>query len=307
MNNVDFPFSFEHPCSLPWMPERIEAALERALQRCESSATPSGLRAALRHAVFPGGARLRPNLCLSVAAACGSRLERDAQCDVAAALELLHCASLVHDDLPCFDDASLRRGRLSVHAAFGEQLAILAGDGLIVLAFETLASTLVSPAILAGLIRCVARGVGANGGLVAGQAWESEPSVGLRTYHRAKSGALFEASTRAGALLGFDANAAWTQNDAWGELGARLGEAYQVADDLRDALADAVSLGKPVGQDMAHDRPNACMILGIEGALDRVRTLLDHAIETIPSCAAPEHVIDWVEGFGKRLWRSAHG
>jgi geranylgeranyl diphosphate synthase type II len=292
--------------------EGIEAALKRALRHCESPATPPGLRAALRHAVFPGGARLRPNLCLSVASACGAKLEFDAQCDVAAALELLHCASLVHDDLPCFDDASVRRGRPSVHAAFGEELAVLAGDGLIVLAFETIASARVSPTILPRLIRCVARGVGANGGLVAGQAWESEQSVGLHTYHKAKTGALFEASARTGAILALDkgvgarsnADAAWAKDDSWGEFGARLGEAYQVADDLRDTLDDEASLGKPVGQDMVHDRPNACMTFGIEGALDRLRTLLGQAIEVMPSCAAPEHVIGWVEGFGSRLYPS---
>jgi geranylgeranyl diphosphate synthase type II len=296
--------------------ERIEAALKRALRHCESPATPPSLRAALRHAVFPGGARLRPNLCLSVAAACGAELEFDAQCDVAAALELLHCASLVHDDLPCFDDASVRRGRPSVHAAFGEELAVLAGDGLIVLAFETMASARVSPTILPRLIRCVARGVGANGGLVAGQAWESEQTVGLHTYHKAKTGALFEASARAGALLAMGAmghatngtigTGAWAKDDSWGEFGARLGEAYQVADDLRDTLDDEAHLGKPVGQDMAHDRPNACMTFGIDGALDRLRSLLDQAIEVMPSCTAPEQVIGWVQGFGARLYPSGH-
>jgi geranylgeranyl diphosphate synthase type II len=293
--------------------ERIEAALKRALRHCESPSTPPSLRAALRHAVFPGGARLRPALCLSVAAACGTELELDAQCDVAAALELLHCASLVHDDLPCFDDASVRRGRPSVHAAFGEELAVLAGDGLIVLAFETIASARVSPTILPRLIRCVARGVGASGGLVAGQAWESEQTVGLHTYHKAKTGALFEASARAGAILAIgqggarsNASAAWAKDDSWGEFGARLGEAYQVADDLRDTLDDEASLGKPVGQDMAHDRPNACLTFGIEGALDRLRSLLDQAIEVMPSCTAPERVIGWVEAFGARLYPSGH-
>lgn len=281
--------------------ERIEAALKRALRNCDSPATPPSLRAALRHAVFPGGARLRPNLCLSVAAACGAELDFEAQCDVAAAIELLHCASLVHDDLPCFDDAALRRGRPSVHAAFGEELAVLAGDGLIVLAFDTIASARVSPSIVPRLIRCVARGVGANGGLVAGQAWESEQNVGLRTYHKAKTAALFEASARAGALLA----GAWSKDDAWGEFGVRLGEAYQVADDLRDTLEDEATLGKPVGQDMAHDRPNACLTFGIEGALERLRSLLDQALAVMPSCAHPEQVINWVEAFGSRLYPSA--
>lgn len=282
--------------------ERIEAALKRAMRYCETSSTPPGLRAAIRHAVFPGGARLRPNLCLSVAAACGANSNPDAQAEVAAAIELLHCASLVHDDLPCFDDASVRRGRPSVHAAFGEELAVLAGDGLIVLAFEVIATARISPAAMPRLIRCVARSVGASGGLVAGQAWESETAVGLRTYHQAKTGALFEAGARVGALL---AHADAGHADAWAEFGTRLGEAYQVADDLRDTLDDESSLGKPVGQDMVHDRPNACMTLGIDGALDRLRKLLHQAIEVMPACSQPERVIDWVESFGARLYPRA--
>lgn len=283
-------------------PERIEAALKRAMRHCETPSTPPGLRAAMRHAVFPGGARLRPNLCLSVAAACGTDVDPDAQADVASAIELLHCASLVHDDLPCFDDAALRRGRPSVHAAFGEELAVLAGDGLIVLAFEVIASARLLPAAVPRLIRCVTRGVGASGGLVAGQAWESESSVGLRTYHQAKTGALFEAGARAGAILAHvDARLA----DAWAEFGTRIGEAYQVADDLRDTLDDEANLGKPVGQDMAHNRPNACMTLGIDGALERLRKLLDQAIGAMPDCPHPERVVAWVEGFGARLYPRA--
>ncbi len=282
--------------------ERVEAALERALGHCESSSTPPGLRAAMRHAVFPSGGRLRPGLCLSVAAACGSEADHDAEADVAAAIELLHCASLVHDDLPCFDDAALRRGRPSVHAAFGEELAVLAGDGLIVLSFEVIARAEVDPILLPKLIRCVAAGVSANGGLVAGQAWESERSVGLRTYHKAKTGALFEAGARAGALL---AGRPERHADAWGAFGIRLGEAYQVADDLRDTLDDEANLGKPVGQDMAHNRPNACLSLGIDGALERLRKLLDDAIEAMPACTRPERVVEWVEQFGARLYPRA--
>lgn len=283
-------------------PERIEAALKRALRHCESPSTPPGLRAAMRHAVFPGGARLRPNLCLSVAAACGADADADAQADVASAIELLHCASLVHDDLPCFDDAPLRRGRPSVHSAFGEELAVLAGDGLIVLAFEVIASARVLPTAVPRLIRCVTRGVGVNGGLVAGQAWESESSVGLRTYHQAKTGALFEAGARAGAIL---AHADACLADAWAQFGTRIGEAYQVADDVRDTLDEESNLGKPVGQDMAHNRPNACMTLGIDGALERLRKLLDQAIEAMPDCPQPERVIAWVESFGARLYPRA--
>ena len=239
---------------------------------------------------------------MSVAAASQARVDIDAQADVAAAVELLHCASLVHDDLPCFDDAPTRRGRPSVHAAFGEELAVLAGDGLIVLAFDIVASARLEPVLVPSLIRCMAQGVGASGGLVAGQAWESEKRVGLRTYHQAKTGALFEAGARAGALL---AGADRRIVESWADFAARLGEAYQVADDLRDTLDDESSLGKPAGQDMVHDRPNACMTLGIEGALERLRTLLDQAVEAMPSCPDPARVTTWVEAFGARLYPQA--
>src|SRR5271166_5032627 len=117
---------------------RIERALGAALAGTGAAGGPPLLAAAMHHAVFPRGARLRARLCLAVAAACGE--DDPASSDAAAAsIELLHCASLVHDDLPCFDDAATRRGRPSVHAAFGEPLAVLAGDALIVLAFQTIA------------------------------------------------------------------------------------------------------------------------------------------------------------------------
>lgn len=117
---------------------RIERALNEAIGQAELPGCPPRLAAAMRYAVFPRGARVRPRLCHSVAAACGE--DHPAATNAAgAALELLHCASLVHDDLPCFDAAETRRGRPSVHKAFGEPLAVLTGDALIVLAFQTLA------------------------------------------------------------------------------------------------------------------------------------------------------------------------
>src|SRR5580700_5180358 len=108
--------------------ERIERTLERAIALAQGAGAPPLLASALHYAVFPGGHRIRPQLCLAVAQACGDGLAATA---AAAAIELLHCASLVHDDLPCFDDADTRRGRPSVHLAFGERLAVLAGDALI--------------------------------------------------------------------------------------------------------------------------------------------------------------------------------
>lgn len=170
---------------------RVESELNEILRAAEGADGPPLLSAALRYAVFPGGARVRPRLCLAVAQACGC--DQPAVANAAAAsIELLHCASLVHDDLPCFDNADIRRGRPSVHKAFNEPLAILAGDGLIVLAFQSLARIgEFAPQRLAPLLSIIGRAVGTVGGVLAGQAWECEPSVRLSEYHQAKTGALF--------------------------------------------------------------------------------------------------------------------
>ena len=215
----------------------------------------------------------------------GERLSQEgwedpgADSTAAAAIELLHCASLVHDDLPCFDDAPVRRGKPSVHRAFGEPLAVLAGDALIVLAFETLARHAAAcPERLATLLLCVGRSVGMPFGIVAGQAWESEPRVDLARYHRAKTGALFAAATVAGAA------SAGADCEPWRMVGEKLGEAYQVADDIRDAASDEDEIGKPVGRDLALGRPSAVIELGLDGALYRLHDLVRGAIDAIPPC-----------------------
>ncbi|HSG88014.1 MAG TPA: polyprenyl synthetase family protein [Pseudomonadales bacterium] len=267
---------------------RIEGTLEAALAprrvRGRLRPGPPTLAEAMHYAVFPGGHRIRPRLCLSVAAACGDSAPALADA-AAAAIELLHCASLVHDDMPCFDGAETRRGRPSVHSAYGEPLALLVGDGLIVLAFEVLANAAqVAPERLAPLLRTVSAAVGAPCGIVAGQAWECEPEPDLRAYHRAKTGALFAGATVAGAV------AAGFEPEGWYRLGARLGEAYQVADDLSDALASEEELGKPVGRDTLLDRPSAVRELGVEGASARLRTLVEEAQASIPDCPHRKHL-----------------
>lgn len=255
---------------------RIERTLENALLRATAPGGPPLLAAAMHDAVFPAGARVRPRLCLAVAAACGE--DSPALTDAAAAaIELLHCASLVHDDLPCFDDAETRRGRPAVHRAYGEALGVLAGDALIVLAFQTLAQVApLAPLRAASLIGLVGDAVGAPHGIVAGQAWESEAAIDLAAYHRAKTGALFAAAAVSGAM------AAGSEGAAWETFGATLGHAYQVADDIRDAAAAADELGKPVGQDSSHDRPNAVARLGVDGALRQLRALAETASGAIP-------------------------
>ena len=256
---------------------RIERALYAAVSRADVEGCPPRLAAAMRHAVFPRGARIRPRLCLAVAAACGE--DAPAVTDAAAAIELLHCASLVHDDLPCFDDADTRRGRPTVHRAFGEPLAVLAGDALIVLAFQALAhGAALTPQRLAPLMLTIAGSVGVPFGIVAGQAWECEDTVDLAQYQREKTGALFAAATVAGAA------AAGAEAEPWRALGARLGEAFQVADDILDATANPDAVGKPVGKDVALDRPSAVRELGLDGAIMRLDTLAAAAVDAVPPC-----------------------
>jgi geranylgeranyl diphosphate synthase type II len=257
--------------------QRVEAALQAAIVRANGPDAPPLLAKALHYSVFPGGARVRPMLCLAVAQACGD--DQPALSDAAAAaVELMHCASLVHDDLPCFDNAATRRGKPSVHALFGEPIALLAGDALIVMAFERLAlAGAVAPLRLAPLIGTIARGVGAPSGIVAGQAWESEPNPPLELYHQAKTGALFVAATMSGAL------AAGADAGPWRALGETLGAAYQVADDLLDAVQASES-DKPLGQDALLDRPSAVAKHGLKGALAQLNALVEQAVESVPPC-----------------------
>jgi geranylgeranyl diphosphate synthase type II len=258
--------------------DRIERALHASLAPSLQGGHPPRLAAAMQHAVFPGGARIRPKLTLAVAMACG---EDDPALSegVAAAIELLHCASLVHDDLPCFDAAETRRGLPSVHRAFGERLAVLAGDALIVAAFDVLGvSARRHLSRLPVLLSTICRGVGMPMGIVAGQAWECEPQLSLSDYQQAKTGALFAAATMAGA------QAAGADGSPWRALGEQLGQTYQVADDIRDVVLDASAMGKPGGQDVALGRPSAARELGLEGALAEFHRLVQATLLTVPVC-----------------------
>jgi geranylgeranyl diphosphate synthase type II len=275
--------------------ESLEVALERAFGRIVGEGTPPRLAAAMRHAVFPGGARFRPALVVAVAEACGRRASHAAH-SAAVAIELVHCASLVHDDLPCFDNAPIRRGRISVHAKYGESLAVLVGDGLIVGAFEELATAVARDAAVVPMIAVLARAVGANGGLVAGQGWEAEPSANVQRYHHAKTAALFEAATCMGAL------AAGVPADPWRALGAALGEAYQIADDIADLVETPTALGKPVGQDLVHARPSAAIELGVDRAFAKLDTVVTRMSAAVPPCAGATELREWLLGACTRLF-----
>ncbi len=279
------------------MQSRIETAINRAIAigQGPGRAAPGRLAAALDYATSPGGARIRPTICMSVAMACGDDKPRVADA-AASALELIHCASLVHDDLPCFDDADTRRGKPSVHRAFSEPLAVLTGDSLIILAFEILARVSPeAPERAAELILTLTQRSGMPGGICAGQGWESESHVDLSAYHQAKTGALFIAATQMGAI------AAGQEAEPWFELGSRIGEAFQVADDLRDALYDEATLGKPAGQDDLHGRPNAVSLYGVKGAMGRLKDILGGAIASIPSCPGEAQLAQMVTAYAKTV------
>ncbi len=268
---------------------RINAALRRAIDATARASCPPRLVDAIDYAVFPGGHRIRPRLCLAVAAA-----HQDCDPEVADAavtsIEFLHCASLVHDDMPCFDDASTRRGKPSVHVAFDEPTALLCGDALIVLAFQTLArAARAAPRRAASLLAIVGDGVGVPNGIVAGQGWECEEAAPIEEYQRAKTGALFAAATMAGAA------AAGSDHRGWGLLGQRIGEAYQVADDLLDRFGDPEVIGKPVGQDATFERPNAVDEMGEKGASRRLREMIEEAIESVPDCSGRHRLTQLIQ------------
>ena len=260
------------------MSDRIDQGLEKAITYATANGCPPRIAEAIRYAIFPGGARIRRRLCLAIAGACGDANPHAANA-AATAIELLHCASLVHDDMPCFDNAEIRRGKPTVHMAFGEPLALLTGDGLIVLAFETIARECVaSPHLIAPLITTISKAVGMPYGLVAGQAWESEPKIDLDQYHRAKTASLFTGAVSAGAISGGGDPLQWQG------LGNALGAAYQIADDLYDYAGNSETMGKPCGQDDVNNRPNSVENYGVEGSLVQLSARVEDAARSIPDC-----------------------
>ncbi|MBU6379286.1 MAG: polyprenyl synthetase family protein [Gammaproteobacteria bacterium] len=249
--------------------ERIEQVLERALQMPESGS--ARLAEAMRYSALGGGKRLRPTLVYTAGVALGAPLA--ALDDPAAAVELVHVYSLIHDDLPAMDDDDLRRGRPSCHRAYDEATAILAGDALQAVAFELLAGR---DPLEAGeatrrltMVRLLAAGIG-TAGMAGGQAIDLE-SVGrdldvaaLQRMHRLKTGALIETSVLLGA-----AAAGVLDGPNWAalrEYGAAIGLAFQIQDDILDVTGTTAEIGKIAGADAAHHKPTYTSLMGLDGA-----------------------------------------
>jgi farnesyl diphosphate synthase len=249
---------------------RVDGVLDRVLPAAD--AEPVALHRAMRYAVLGGGKRIRPLLAYAACTALGGA-ESDAD-HAAAAVEIIHAYSLIHDDLPAMDDDDLRRGRPTCHIAFGEATAILAGDALQALAFEVLAQAPLStrdPARAVDAVRCLAQACGSQG-MAGGQALDLA-AVGVRldlprleTMHVHKTGALIRASVRLGALCAGAAEGRVL--DALERFGHLAGLAFQIRDDILDVEGDTAVIGKTQGADQARDKPTYPSILGLDAAKD---------------------------------------
>ena len=259
--------------------DKLTVALDQLIP--PASGPEADLMRAMRHAALANGKRMRPFFLLETGAMFDAP-ER-ALLRTAAALECVHCYSLVHDDLPCMDDDDFRRGQPTVHKAFGEATAVLAGDALLTLAFKILASpeTHSDGARRALLIERLADSAGARG-MVGGQMidmLESDSPRDLNTItrmQRLKTGALISYATEAAAIIG---GAREAERNALAGFSNDLGLAYQIADDLLDATGDESEAGKPLRTDEAAGKANFVTLLGIDGARQRVRLLAAQAKE----------------------------
>lgn len=262
-----------------WMQDvrqRTETALNRYLP--PASHTPQRLHEAMRYACLNGGKRLRPVLVYAAGAVSGANTEALDRC--AAAIEMVHVYSLVHDDLPCMDDDTLRRGQPTCHVQFDEATALLVGDALQTQAFATLADAPLAPMTVVELVRSLAHASGAAG-MAGGQAidlaavGQTLDAAQLEQMHVMKTGALIRAAIRMGALAGESLDA--HQLDRLDSFGKILGLLFQVVDDILDCTGTTEELGKTAGKDAAADKPTYVSLMGLAGAKNFADDLLAQA------------------------------
>lgn len=264
---------------------RVESALGRFVPESLNGAwsnCPPRLAEAMRYSLMGGGKRLRPVLCLLAAEACGGDSEN--ALPAACALEMVHTYSLIHDDLPAMDDDDLRRGRPTCHKAFDEATAILAGDGLLTLAFEVVARYTQPASAAADCVRALAEGAGPIG-MVAGQMADLEAEgrddatiEALEAIHRRKTGALLRASLKMGGIVA-GANERVLQGLV--DYGHAVGLAFQIIDDLLDVEGDETKLGKRVNKDSGLGKWTYPGLLGIPGSRARARALAEEAVAAL--------------------------
>jgi geranylgeranyl diphosphate synthase type II len=270
----DFPAYFER---------RIRAVND-ALDRLLPSATtqPATLHKAMRYSIFAGGKRVRPVLCLAAAEACGGRVS--AALPLACAVECIHTYSLIHDDLPAMDDDQVRRGKPTCHVAFDEATAILAGDALLTLAFQVLASMKTRrPQSALEIIRIIAVAAGPSG-MVQGQMLDMQSEgrmlslEDLRHLHGLKTGAMIEAALVAGAIV---AGGSPPQVEAIREYGRAIGLAFQVVDDILNVEGDPAVMGKAAGTDQVRRKNSFPNLWGLEKSREFAHNLIRAAVASL--------------------------
>ncbi len=277
----------------------VEQALEQRL--AGGDIHPCQLHQAMRYAVLNGGKRIRPILVYATARAVG--LEPATLDGPACAVEFIHAFSLIHDDLPAMDDDELRHGKPTCHKAFGEAIALLAGDALQALAFQVLAQDRAmtrQPAIRLHLVATLAQAAGSRG-MAGGQAIDLA-AVGkeltlaeLENMHIHKTGALIRASVLMGALSQEALPAVSLQQlDHYAKC---IGLAFQIRDDILDVTADTRTLGKTQGADALLKKPTYPALLGLEGARDHARTLVDEALASLQTFGPEADVLRWIAGY----------
>ena len=257
--------------------ELVDARLDQLIPA--EAAEPEMVHAAIRWSLFAGGKRFRPLLLLTTGRELGAG--RDTLLDTACALEMIHTYSLIHDDLPSMDDDDLRRGRPTCHVRFGEATAVLAGDALQTLAFQTIAEDeKLRPEVRVRLVSEVARASATPAGMVAGQAHdlaaESRAVTGqeLERIHRLKTGALITCAARAGAII---AGASIAELEAVTAYSAALGLLFQITDDLLDVTGSAEDLGKTPGKDARSRKATYPALYGLDATRERARAAFDEA------------------------------
>ncbi len=263
-----------------------DAALDRLIPAANQH--PTSIHKAMRHSIFAGGKRLRPILCMEagrmMAGTLPSRIE-----DLGAALEMLHTYSLIHDDLPALDNDDLRRGRPTCHVAFGEALAILAGDALQTQAYEVLARLQCPAEARVRIIEEIARGTGTVDGMIGGQvvdleAEHTKPDAGMLEYiHQAKTAALITASLVSGGLY---AGASNREIDHLRAFGKSVGLAFQIVDDILDVTQTSEQLGKTAGKDLASEKVTYPALFGIAKSEQKADELVRSALQQLESFGA---------------------
>jgi geranylgeranyl diphosphate synthase, type II len=258
--------------------ERTDAALNRLLPA--ASEHPVSIHQAMRHSVFAGGKRLRPILCMEAGRMVAGSLPNGIE-ELGAALEMLHTYSLIHDDLPALDNDDLRRGRPTCHKAFGEALAILAGDALQTRAYEVLARLECLAEARVRIIEEIAHGTGTLSGMIGGQVVDLEaehkkPDLATLEYiHQSKTAALIAASAVSGGLYGAATEDAVDRLRCYGQA---IGLAFQIVDDVLDVTQSSEQLGKTAGKDTAAEKATYPALFGVDESLKKAAALMQKAL-----------------------------